>query len=453
MKIQAFTRSIRASEEPRLDYLHVLFPHQPWNFFPDGTRYQAPFPPGYQFFSWFDDALASQARARHLLQVRYTDALIGDLLDRLRELGTYEKSMVVVTADHGVAFTKGSPYRGVTMTNFHEIMWTPLLVKAPHQDAGEVSDARVLSIDVLPTIADRLGIDLPWAVDGKPAAAGSPPARDDRRVLESRLSSLEPKSGRYLQFDGRAGHETLLRSGVPASLGDPALRPLRREPFGDLVGARVDQFGAGPASSFSVELDKPERFQHVEPARDPPVFVSGSVMTNRPITVAVSINGVIGDWSNAYLRTFREPNDVPEGVRPRLFWTLIPPSLIRPGENEVRVFLVGGPPGARTLSSLPLLQAAGELTVSPASSRLGRRVTVKGERFQPGETVRVRYRTLQPTPAPRAIDICRAVAKSDGSFTCKGDVQVEGGPYGDHPVVAIGSRSSIRAQAIFRVSL
>jgi hypothetical protein len=460
-KMHDFTKSIEASGQPRFDFLHVLLPHQPWNLLPDGVRYDAPsFPPGYDFLQWFDAATAAHARERHLLQLQYTDELIGELLDRLHRLGTYDKSLIVVTADHGVAFTPGSPVRGVSKPNAHEIMWTPLFVKAPRQSAGEVSDARVLSIDVLPTIADVLGVHLPWPVDGAVAKDGPAPARDDRLLLESRLSSLKPKSGKFLHFDGRAGFEEMLRSGVPPDSGDPTLRLFRLPPFGGLVGMRPEQLATGPATTFEAELDKPEAFRAVDPARDPPVYVTGSVKADRPVTVAVSINGVVAGWANSYVANLSEPKgDEARAIHRRRFWMLVPPSLLGRGSVDVKLFAVGGAPGSLSLSSLPLAEAkVGGLTVAPASSSKNTSLTVKGERFEPGETVRVRIRTLATVaPLPRAIDVCRAIAKPDGSFTCKGQIVLGLLPqltlYGRHPVVARGARSSIVATGTFEITL
>ena len=51
-------------------------------------------------------------RPRHLLQLQATDTLLGQILARLKRAGAYDDSLVVVTADHGVAFTKGEPSRG-----------------------------------------------------------------------------------------------------------------------------------------------------------------------------------------------------------------------------------------------------------------------------------------------------------------------------------------------------
>src|SRR5690606_15095860 len=126
---------------------------------------------------------ADAARQRHLLQLQRTDALLGRLLDRLDELDRYDESLVVVTADHGVSFTDGEPIRGVSDGNEEQTMWTPLLIKRPGRaaGAGSVSTAAFESVDLLPTLADELGIDLPFDVDGEAVDGSTSAGGDDLR--------------------------------------------------------------------------------------------------------------------------------------------------------------------------------------------------------------------------------------------------------------------------------
>ncbi len=46
-------------------------------------------------------------------------------------------------------------------------MWTPLLIKAPHQHEPQVIDTPTASIDVLPTIIDLLDVNVDWDLDGQ----------------------------------------------------------------------------------------------------------------------------------------------------------------------------------------------------------------------------------------------------------------------------------------------
>ena len=64
---------------------------------------------------WVDDEWpVLQEYRRHLTQVRYVDTLLGRLLDRLKAQGLYDRSLVVVTGDHGVSFRPGVPSRDST---------------------------------------------------------------------------------------------------------------------------------------------------------------------------------------------------------------------------------------------------------------------------------------------------------------------------------------------------
>ena len=115
----AFGRFIRAigrrSKRPTLDFAHVELPHVPWEYLPSGQQYgTSDFDlPGLTAEVWTRERrLVVQGQQRYLLQLAYTDRLLGRLLDRLRETGLYQRSLLIVTADHGVAFRPGLQRRG-----------------------------------------------------------------------------------------------------------------------------------------------------------------------------------------------------------------------------------------------------------------------------------------------------------------------------------------------------
>src|SRR5206468_337222 len=70
------------------------------------------------------------------------------------------------TADEGDSFWPGGHRRALTTSNIADIAFVPLFVKRPGQRTGAVDDHPVQGVDVLPTIADVLGIRIPWHVDG-----------------------------------------------------------------------------------------------------------------------------------------------------------------------------------------------------------------------------------------------------------------------------------------------
>jgi len=108
--------------------------------------------------------LIQQAYQAHLLQVGFVDRLIGSLIERLEETGLLDPSLIIITADHGVSFKTGGLLRPLTQDNYTDIIGVPLFVKLPHQKRGEVSDVNVQGEDLLPTIADVLQLELPWAI-------------------------------------------------------------------------------------------------------------------------------------------------------------------------------------------------------------------------------------------------------------------------------------------------
>ncbi len=109
-RVRAFNRFVASFRPPgrgppTLYFIHVLLPHTPWVFLPDGrgralARTNAPGRVGER---WYDSDLAVQAWQRHLLQVGYTDRLLGLFLRRLHETGLWDKALIIVTPDHGIA--------------------------------------------------------------------------------------------------------------------------------------------------------------------------------------------------------------------------------------------------------------------------------------------------------------------------------------------------------------
>ncbi len=76
---------------------------------------------------WSDRSwLVRQALQRHLLQVGYTDKLLGQLLNKLERSGLYDEALVVVVADHGVSFVPGEGPRELRRDNIADM--APLVV-------------------------------------------------------------------------------------------------------------------------------------------------------------------------------------------------------------------------------------------------------------------------------------------------------------------------------------
>ncbi|GAB7020914.1 sulfatase family protein [Halostagnicola bangensis] len=90
------------------------------------------------------------------------DDAVGTILDALAENGLDEETLVLLTTEHGIAFprAKGTCYDAGIEAAL--IMCYPGVI-----DADERYDELISNVDVLPTILDLTGIEIPEIVDGK----------------------------------------------------------------------------------------------------------------------------------------------------------------------------------------------------------------------------------------------------------------------------------------------
>ena len=95
----------------------------------------------------------------------------------------YDKSLIVVAADHGVAFPKRRERRRLGRETAAEIAPVPLFIKAPGQKRGRVDDAWVSTIDILPTIFDVLDLDPKVKMDGRSAFSDEVQNRTELHML------------------------------------------------------------------------------------------------------------------------------------------------------------------------------------------------------------------------------------------------------------------------------
>jgi hypothetical protein len=196
-----------------------------------------------------DRGLVLQSQQRHLLQLAFVDRLLGQLVRRLHETGLWDRSLLVVTADHGIAFQPGEKRRPVWPENLDEIAYVPLFVKLPHEAGGRIDDRHVQTIDVVPTIAGALGVRIPWPVDGVAAGRAPEPTRADVRKGSGREVSAP------LAELNRRRYATVARR--LALFGDhtPAARLFGVGSYRDSLGLRPDTSEFGAARGVKVVLD------------------------------------------------------------------------------------------------------------------------------------------------------------------------------------------------------
>ena len=160
-----FVEQMALTESPGLHFFHSLLPHIPYSTLPTGHRLFRHGATAGHVTSDQRDEIASQpwadveARYFYRWQLQLVDRMIGDMTDRLRGLGTYDHTLFIVTADHGVRIKKGFSRRQPYANDYIDIASIPLFVKRPGQRMAQRIERPFETIDLLPLVLQTVGID------------------------------------------------------------------------------------------------------------------------------------------------------------------------------------------------------------------------------------------------------------------------------------------------------
>ncbi|HIE50751.1 MAG TPA: sulfatase [Armatimonadetes bacterium] len=175
-------------QQPFFLFLHPWDPHSPY-LAPGPYRHQ--FYPGdgsggspedwepikaqlvYPFFKRFlYDRMGNPTDLNYIVaqydaEIRYCDEHLGRLFTGLKELGLWENTAILVTADHGESMTEHHVYfehHGI----YDCVLHVPLIVRLPE---GAKAGLRVTEmfqhLDIAPTICDLLGVEKPAQFEGR----------------------------------------------------------------------------------------------------------------------------------------------------------------------------------------------------------------------------------------------------------------------------------------------
>jgi hypothetical protein len=110
-----------------------------------------------------------------------------------------------------------------------------------------------------------------------------------------------------------------------------------------------------------------------------------------------------------------------------------------------------GPDRGFRSSGTGLRSSVAQLSVNPTSGPPKTRVAFVGAKFQPGETVKVAYKSGVSSRGSRLL--CSAVVAGDGTFGCSGEIPpVDHGATGAHTIIAHGLTSHIKAATTFTLT-
>ncbi len=132
--------------QPFFAWTHFYDPHQP---------YRPPSPFAERFV---DDPYAGE--------IAFVDHEIGGILDELESLGQLERTLIVVTSDHGEGFGEhGEVGHGILA--YEEALRVPLIFAVGSELTPSVVRERVRLVDMLPTLIELYGLESPPGLDGE----------------------------------------------------------------------------------------------------------------------------------------------------------------------------------------------------------------------------------------------------------------------------------------------
>jgi hypothetical protein len=331
VRFQEWIDNIKPGRRPALNFKHTLMPHVPWQYLPSGKRYRkAPNDaiPGLSTQAYEDTGQLGVLLQRHFLQTGFADLELQHLWKHLKDEGLWDDSLIVVAADHGVAFPHARERRRLGRENAAEIAPVPLFIKAPKQKQPKTDDAWVETIDILPTIFDILNLDPRVKMDGKSAFSDEVQNRDEMRILiRNTFDVLRIPTDDFTR-ERRAiidRNQRLFGSGA-----DGPGRLYEIGPHPELIGQ--------PASAAGEELDvdlsyKPDYGNVGSDPTYTPVHVVGKVNgpDRQPRDIAVAVNGTIRAVGNTFKLAVGDDGE--------LVSVMVPESAFQKGRNRVQVFL------------------------------------------------------------------------------------------------------------------
>jgi len=225
-----------AGSKPFFLYVDTFDPHEPWDppqwyvdLYDPGYEGEEVIYPQYAVCDFLSEAELKHVRALYAGEVTLVDAWVGRLLKRIDELGLRDDTTVIFTTDHGFyhgehgligkSILSGEYYSSAPL--YEEVARIPLMVRVPGQAAGRRT-AFAQPPDLMPTMLDLGGVEIPETVQGESLVPILRGERDESRPLAITSPTLIHGT-RALQFSTITdGEWSLIYPGTKLDLGEGA---------------------------------------------------------------------------------------------------------------------------------------------------------------------------------------------------------------------------------------
>jgi arylsulfatase A-like enzyme len=195
-----------------------------------------------------------EVRRVYSAEILAQDAQVARVLDYLRRSGELDKTLLIITADHGEQLGEHG-FMGHEFSLYEQVLHVPLIVRYPGVfPAGHSTPTAASLIDVLPTIIDIVGLDPP---------AEPLPGHSLRLLLAAPPAADRPLLGEYARPATLIGK--YWRSSQPRinmSAYDTSLKSLRLGRLKYIAAGsrweRLYDLSADPGEQRDLSAEKPE---------------------------------------------------------------------------------------------------------------------------------------------------------------------------------------------------
>jgi hypothetical protein len=271
-------------------------------------------------------------------------------MERMRAIGQWDNTVVVVTADHGVSHKPDSLRRETDARNYELTALVPLFLKAVDQRDGVVRDDFVMNTDIVPTVVGLLGAR-PVLQNWFDGADLLSPGYTKRTALTFNHACMDAeKAGGAIQSRQYPTNvQSLLTEEAKRAdmLFGSAVNPEIR--FGvhpDWLGKSPYSIGVGPDTDYSMTISPNwVDWDHLDVnGRFLPLHLTGRVASTSqgPLTVVATINGSVA----SVMPTIREGED-------DVYSAMVESDRFHDGKNTLGVWavdMVTGKPSLRRMS-------------------------------------------------------------------------------------------------------
>jgi len=157
-------------------------PHEPWDppqyyvdlYDPEYEGEEVTYPL-YDKCDFLTESELNHCRALYAGEATLVDRWVGKLLERAESLGLMSNTMIIFTTDHGfyigdhgyIGKSLITPQYQQAIPLYTEVSAIPLLVYLPGADKTEHLQTLAQSVDMMPTILNFMGGEIPETVQGK----------------------------------------------------------------------------------------------------------------------------------------------------------------------------------------------------------------------------------------------------------------------------------------------